>query len=134
MRGTKTPVKVVFSEETQVTARGNLGHVQQIVMNLVQNAIDLLGEAQKLQVTLYYEERRDCAVLIDSDNGPGIAEDIAGAVIDPFFTTKSVGKGTGLGLSISGKIAQEHAGDLKYYRTKEGGSCLCQELTTGKDR
>ena len=134
VRGTKTPVKVVFSEETQVTARGNPGHVQQIVMNLVQNAIDALSETPDPQVTLHHEERHDCAVLMVSDNGPGIAEDIVGAIFDPFFTTKPVGKGTGLGLSISGKIAQEHGGDLKYHRTKEGGSCFCLELPKGKDR
>lgn len=134
VRGTKTPVKVVFSNGVHPIARGNPGHVQQIVMNLVQNAIDALSDTENPQVTLHHEERVDQAVLMVSDNGPGIAEDIVGSIFDPFFTTKPVGKGTGLGLSISSKIAQEHGGDLKYCKASEGGSCFCLELPKGKDR
>lgn len=134
VRGTKTPVKVSFCEGEHPIARGNPGHVQQIVMNLVQNAIDALADTENPQVTLCHELRGDHAVLKVRDNGPGIAEDIVGSIFDPFFTTKPVGKGTGLGLSISSKIAQEHGGDLKYSVGPDGGSCFCLELPRGKDR
>ncbi|SLN74069.1 Sensor protein FixL [Roseovarius gaetbuli] len=134
VRGTKTPVKVVFCEGAHPIARGNPGHVQQIVMNLVQNAIDALGETENPQVTLHHEIDGAHAVLRVTDNGPGIPETIAGSIFDPFFTTKPVGKGTGLGLSISTKIAQEHGGDLRYEKSAEGGSCFRLNLPKGKDR
>jgi CheY-like chemotaxis protein len=47
-----------------------------------------------------------------SDNGPGVAPDLAQRIFDPFFTTKPVGSGTGLGLSVSRAIARDHGGDL----------------------
>jgi two-component system sensor histidine kinase HupT/HoxJ len=134
VRGTKTPVKVVFSEGAHPSARGNPGHVQQIVMNLVQNAIDALSETDNPQVTLHHEVRGDRAVLMVRDNGPGIPPEIVGSIFDPFFTTKPVGKGTGLGLSISHKIAQEHGGDLNYRVDDDGCSCFCLELPRGQDR
>lgn len=127
-RGTKTPVNIVFREGDRPVAQGNPGHVQQIVMNLVQNAIDALAETNEPQITLSHEIEGDWAVLKVCDNGPGIPPTIATSVFDPFFTTKPVGKGTGLGLSISHKIAQEHGGDLTLCEPETGGSCFCLKL------
>jgi two-component system sensor histidine kinase HupT/HoxJ len=108
----------------QAFALGNPGHVQQIVMNLVQNAIDALADTTDPLVTLTAEEREGKTVLQVTDNGPGISAAHAIAIFDPFFTTKPVGKGTGLGLSISQKIAQENGGTLTLARTGPDGSCF----------
>ncbi|MDJ0820988.1 MAG: ATP-binding protein [Paracoccaceae bacterium] len=123
-RGTKTPVKIHFDGAVQKQARGNPGHVQQIVMNLVQNAIDALAGAEDPHVTLRVFDRDTDVVLHVIDNGPGIAEADAASIFDPFFTTKEVGKGTGLGLSISHKIAEEHGGALHLVTSAPGGCCF----------
>lgn len=129
-RGTKTPVKVVIEDDVRPVAKGNPGHIQQIVMNLVQNAVDALADVENPQVTLRHLVQGERAVLMVCDNGPGVPADILDSIFDPFFTTKPVGKGTGLGLSISHKIAQEHGGELRYCSMEEGG-CFCLDLPQG---
>ena len=124
VRGTKTPVRIAVYGPAQAFALGNPGHVQQIVMNLVQNTIDALADTTDPLVTLTAEERDGKTVLQVTDNGPGISAAHAIAIFDPFFTTKPVGKGTGLGLSISQKIAQENGGMLTLARTGPDGSCF----------
>lgn len=123
-RGTKTPVRIAFAGEARARALGNPGHVQQIVMNLVQNAIDALAETPEPEIAIQICEARECVTLKVIDNGPGIPEAVAASIFDPFFTTKEVGKGTGLGLSISHKIAEDHGGALDLARTGPSGSCF----------
>lgn len=127
VRASKAQLEVTFVDESEKQALGNPGHVQQIVMNLVQNAIDALAEVECPALTLHVGERDQQILLQVIDNGPGISDKDASAIFDPFFTTKPVGKGTGLGLSISHKIAEEHGGTLTLARTGPDGSCF--ELT-----
>ncbi|MCV6596202.1 MAG: ATP-binding protein [Mangrovicoccus sp.] len=127
VRGTKTPVRVRFQDASEIWTIGNPGHVQQIAMNLVQNAIDALTDTQDPAITLHVFRRDEGAVLQVADNGPGIPDSVAPAIFDPFYTTKEVGKGTGLGLAISHKIAEEHGGTLILAKTGPEGSCF--ELT-----
>lgn len=127
MRGTKTPVALAFEGPDHLPAMGNPSHVQQIVMNLVQNALDAAAEVDDPLVTVAVFSREDRAVLQVIDNGTGISAENAESVFDPFFTTKPVGKGTGLGLSISHKIAEEHGGTLALVTAKAGRTCF--ELT-----
>lgn len=131
VRGTKTPVRITMVGAEQAFAIGNPGHVQQIVMNLVQNAIDALADTTDPLVTLTAKVRAGKTVLQVTDNGPGISNRDATAIFDPFFTTKPVGKGTGLGLSISQKIAQENGGTLTLARTGADGSCFELSLPAG---
>jgi len=123
-RGTRTPVRIAVSGEVRQKARGNPGHVQQIVMNLVQNAIDALADTADPVVELNLFDRETSVVLRVIDNGSGISDDLADAIFDPFFTTKEVGKGTGLGLSLSHKIAEEHGGALLLCRDVADGCCF----------
>lgn len=124
IRGTKSPVKVEFEGTTRRQALGNPAHVQQIVMNLVQNAIDALAETPDPNICMRVFERGTQVVLHVVDNGPGVPEAVIKSVFDPFFTTKPVGKGTGLGLSISHKIAEEHGGSLTLFDTGPKGTCF----------
>mgnify|MGYP002359204091 CR=1 FL=1 len=91
---------------------GTAGHIQQIVMNLVQNAMDAQKGQDDAVVTVDITREGDNAVLTVTDKGPGVEPENRAAIFDPFFTTKPVGQGTGLGLSISHKIAEEHGGNL----------------------
>ena len=67
--------------------------------NLLDNAIDALGESGTITITTRRDG--DCAVVDIADDGPGIPAEACEKVFDSFFTTKDVGHGTGLGLSMS---------------------------------
>ena len=112
-RGMKRPVRLVIDAPGPVMARGRPGHVQQVVMNLVQNAIDALKATADPAIAITIGGEGDRVFVEVADNGPGIPPETAAAIFDPFFTTKPVGDGTGLGLAISHKIAEEHGGTLK---------------------
>ncbi len=86
--------------------------VSQVVVNLIQNAIDAVKYIKKPIVELTVKEMNGQCFLTVSDNGCGIPTEIQQKIFQPFFTTKPVGKGTGLGLSIAHGIAKQHKGDL----------------------
>ena len=85
--------------------------LNQVWTNLLDNAIDALGEQGTITITTRADG--DCAVIEISDDGPGVPEDAAGRIFDPFFTTKDVGYGTGLGLATARRIVVDrHNGSL----------------------
>jgi hypothetical protein len=89
---------------------GNRGRLQQVVMNLLLNAVDAMPDGGRLTVAAAASGDR---VRIEvRDTGTGIPPEHLDRIYDPFFTTKPRGKGTGLGLSVSYGIVKEHAGTL----------------------
>jgi signal transduction histidine kinase len=93
----------------KLTVRGS--ELNQVWTNLLDNAIDALGE--RGTITISTRAEGDCAVVEIADDGPGVPEDVASRIFDPFFTTKDVGSGTGLGLATARRIVVErHAGSL----------------------
>ncbi len=121
VKGRAADVPVTVAAEGPVTAHGRVGHVQQVVMNLVQNARDAVEGVAAPEIALAVRREGPCAVLEVADNGAGLDPAVAMRVFDPFFTTRPVGKGTGLGLSISFKIVEEHGGRLEAI-PREGGA------------
>ncbi|MBB1489057.1 PAS domain-containing protein [Oceanospirillum sp. D5] len=107
----------------QAQAYGHPGQIQQVLMNLIQNALDAMDglEQAKLEVTVI-DDNEDWIEVVVADNGAGIPEIGLDKVFEPFFTTKPVGQGTGLGLSISYGIVQEHQGELTVHNRPEGGA------------
>ena len=130
VRGMKTPAPIVTNAPLTLMANGRVGHVQQVIMNLVQNALDAVEGTEDPHILITLGQDGDHVFVQVSDNGPGIGPDIAGSIFDPFFTTKPVGKGTGLGLSISHKIAEEHGGQLQLCPS-EHGACFRLSLKRG---
>lgn len=122
LRGMKQPVALTMDPMEPVQVLGRAGHIQQVVMNLVQNAIDALDGQADGAIRLSVARQGDRAVLTVTDNGPGVPADLGASIFDPFFTTKPVGRGTGLGLSISHKIAEEHGGSLALCDAPQGGA------------
>ncbi len=107
---------------------GSSGQMQQVVMNIVQNACDATqgGAAPMLEVSVEQHDRM--LTVRFADNGPGIpAADLA-HLFDPFFTTKPVGQGTGLGLSISYGIVERHGGRLSAANRQQGGAVFSLTL------
>ena len=89
--------------------------LNQVLMNILVNAIDALAENEQPQITITTELKGDRALIRLADNGPGIPDEIQPRILDPFFTTKPVGKGTGMGMSISYQIVTDkHGGELTF--------------------
>lgn len=127
-RGSKSNVDIRLEGEAGCMAFGRPGHIQQVIMNLVQNSVDAVAGRDDATVVLDLRTEGNRAVLTVCDNGPGIPDEISSKVFDPFFTTKEVGEGTGLGLSISHKIAEEHGGALTLEPSANEGACFRLEL------
>ena len=93
----------------KLTVRGS--ELNQVWTNLLDNAIDALGERGTITIATHADG--ECAVVEFSDDGPGVAEDVAARIFDPFFTTKDVGQGTGIGLATARRIVVDrHDGSL----------------------
>ena len=101
---------------------GSSGQLQQVVMNLVQNACDATSNNPAAALKIAGKVENGMINLRFADNGPGIAEAHLGRLFEPFFTTKPVGQGTGLGLSISYGIVDRHGGQLSAANLPEGGA------------
>jgi two-component system NtrC family sensor kinase len=99
--------------------------MQQVFINLIKNAIDVIGENGRIwiscrEIPRKTKGRREVEILIE-DNGPGIPEEIRDKIFDPFFTTKDVGHGSGLGLFIVHDIIEMHGGSIRVEtRTGQG--------------
>jgi two-component system NtrC family sensor kinase len=91
----------------------DLSQIQQVVLNLLNNAIDAIGHDGIVTVSTRYNEKTEEVEINVADTGPGITESELNKIFDPFFTTKEVGKGTGLGLSISYSIIEKLGGKIK---------------------
>ena len=127
-KGRSAPVEVQWQAGETCTVMGSAGQLQQVMMNLLQNGFDAVGqrEAPRIVVSL---ERADGVVRVTlRDNGPGIPPEHLLRIFDPFFTTKPVGKGTGLGLSISYGIVEQHGGRLSARNAEGGGAEFVLEL------
>lgn len=92
--------------------------IKQVLLNLVINAFDAVGEGGKIKIRTGSSD--GTVFLSVEDNGKGIRSDDLKKIFNPFFTTKT--RGTGLGLAISQKIAKEHGGDLQIESRLEEGS------------
>lgn len=122
------------------------GQLNQVLMNILANAIDALEEANETRTFEEIEARPniiqiqtqllslDWIRIIIADNGTGIPDVVRSKLFDPFFTTKPVGKGTGLGLSISHKIiVDKHGGKISCDSISEHGTRFIIEIPVNQD-
>jgi len=124
--GSKIRIDLDLSGELPVS--GSPGQMQQVLVNLVQNAIDSTEQREDARLAIRGEAVGDRVVLLLHDNGPGFRQESLDRAFDPFFTTKPVGKGTGLGLSISYGIVQRHGGSLTAANHPDGGALMSLSL------
>jgi len=94
--------------------------MQQVFMNLVYNAINVMPNGGTLTISCVHAEERGMAVIRFKDTGPGIPPGDLNRIFEPFYTTSP--KGTGLGLSISRQLVEHHGGSLKAENSPEGGA------------
>lgn len=91
---------------------GNETQLSQLLLNLVMNAFQAMGE-EGGEVTVSTAVEGEYILFTVRDNGPGISEDIRDKIFDPFFTTKESGAGTGLGLAIARQAVEDHKGKIE---------------------
>jgi two-component system sensor histidine kinase HupT/HoxJ len=101
---------------------GSSGQLQQVAMNLVQNACDAMASRADGRLSISGAVADGKVRLRFADNGPGISDADLDHLFEPFFTTKPIGQGTGLGLSISYTIVERHGGKLTAGNRAGGGA------------
>ena len=102
-------------EERIPQIHGNYQRIEQVVVNLLQNACDSLPDnSRSIAIKTNYNEHSGSVVISIADNGVGIPADLLSRIKEPFFTTKRETGGMGLGLSVSSAIVSEHQGSLDF--------------------
>ncbi|MCU0230388.1 MAG: ATP-binding protein [Acidobacteria bacterium] len=99
------------SERPRIVTLGDRSRLQQVVLNLLLNALDAVRPGGHVRVRIGDGPGERVFFEVE-DDGVGIPDSVKARIFDPFFTTKKPGQGTGLGLSISYAIVQEHQGTL----------------------
>ena len=99
---------------------GDHVRLEQVLVNVLQNALEALEHHRAPQITLHIETEPDTIRMIITDNGPGIAEDVADRLFTPFATSRPTG--LGLGLVIAQDIASDFGGSLCLLPTVQGAS------------
>ncbi len=84
--------------------------LSQLLLNLILNSFDAMGEAGVLEISTTFDERS--VELVVRDTGCGIPKDVLPDIFEPFFTTTEAGKGTGLGLAIAAQVVEDHQGTI----------------------
>jgi signal transduction histidine kinase len=104
-------VKIIKQVDPAARILGFPGQIDQVLMNLVTNAAQAIGEREGV-IQVRAEVQNAEVVVTVADDGPGIPSDVLPRIFDPFFTTKDVGEGSGLGLSIVHGIVERHGGRI----------------------
>ncbi|MEI5681772.1 PAS domain S-box protein [Mesorhizobium sp. CCNWLW179-1] len=95
--------------------------IQQVLINLMRNAMEAMRDSERRELVVRTSSGEDGSVIIEvSDTGPGISEEIAARLFQPFITSKP--GGMGIGLSISRRIVEAHGGELSASRNSEHGA------------
>lgn len=101
---------------------GRRGVIHQIIVNLVQNAVDVLARKSEGRIRISVRVEEQMLVIDVADNGTGISELHFDKIFEPFFTTKPIGQGTGLGLYVSYGLALKQGGNLAVANNADGGA------------
>ncbi len=101
----------VDTPETKLEIESDRGKLQQILLNLINNAFQAISDGCRLDIRANQDGLDKVAIMI-SDNGCGMSEDNLQKIFEPFFTTKPLGKGTGLGLTITFGLVKKLKGDI----------------------
>ncbi len=121
-------VEIIYSIDPNLPLiLGDKTQIEQVIMNLVSNAIEAASEGGK-QITISTKFNEELAQLEVQDNGKGIPEEIKQQIFEPFFTTKPNGRG--LGLSAVLGIIENHGGLLEVQSTCPNGSKFSVRLPT----
>ena len=125
-------------QEDLPTIRISQSELQQVLLNLMNNALDAMEKTGGILNIFSRREQSgiivgDHIIIEISDNGPGIPSANLNRIFDPFFTTKPVGKGTGLGLSICYGIIKKMGGNIEVKSVVDGGTTFKVKIPISKN-
>ncbi len=109
--------------------RGNAAELEQVILNLILNALDAVGKKGTISIRTRLQGGQ-WVLLVVEDNGGGIAAEHLPKLFEPFFTTKPVGEGIGIGLSTCYHIIEAHGGDISVESVLEEGARFTVRLPT----
>ncbi len=117
--------------EVEIIAQGGAVRLQQVVLNLISNAVDAMAGVATRRIEISVGESIDSAQIVLRDTGPGL--EAPEKIFEPFYTTKTTGgaDGMGLGLSISYGIVQSFGGAIKGANHPDGGAVFTVTLPKG---
>jgi len=118
----KVPSGVVVERAYECTlpVQGDPGSLNQVWLNLLDNALRAVGEHGRVRVATACQG--DEAVVTISDDGVGIRSEDMERLFQPFFSTRAAGEGTGLGLALSRRIILRHGGRIQVHSTPGKGT------------
>ncbi len=119
---TRQDVRIITSFPDHPLVQADPVHLEQIILNLLRNALDAVGDMLEATIELSVTANGDEWMLTIRDSGPGLLPDIAERLFTPFTTTKA--SGLGLGLSLSQTLAQGMGGDLHGWNAASGGGAV----------
>ncbi|ACE84203.1 sensory box histidine kinase [Cellvibrio japonicus Ueda107] len=139
---TQTPLIHTDISNNLPPIKGSGPELQQVLLNLLRNARQALGNAasdtradQAPCIWIRARVQEGDLVIEIQDNGPGMSENVRRHIFEPFFTTKGVGSGTGLGLSVSYFIISErHRGSIEVKSVPGRGSTFIIKLPLNETR
>lgn len=125
-------VQLELAAPPSLTANADGAQLQQVLTNLVVNAVQAVPSGGKVRVEVEARAAGQAMIRV-SDDGPGVAAEILPHLFEPFVTTKQVGEGTGLGLAVAYGIAREHGGELTAENLAQGGACFTLLLPVDRE-
>jgi two-component system sensor kinase FixL len=106
--------------------------IQQVLINLMRNAMEAMRDSERRELIVRAKSDGDEYIVVEvSDTGPGISEEIAERLFQPFVTSKA--SGMGIGLSISRRIVEAHGGEISVSRNAEGGATFRFSLAIAEE-
>jgi signal transduction histidine kinase len=120
------PVRIAKRLGELPPARVDPAQLQQILLNLLLNAVDAMPQGGDVEVRTAWDQRANEVHIEVADGGRGISPAHADQLFRPFFTTKP--GGTGLGLAVSKRLAEQQGGTLRYLPNPGGGTIFRVQL------
>lgn len=115
-------VQLVLHTPNLLHVLGDTVRVEQVLINLMRNALDAVELAAEKKVRVVLEADAQQVIIRILDSGSGLPEEVIKHLFEPFFTTKATGHGLGLGLAISSSIVQAMNGQLNAHNRTSGGA------------
>lgn len=105
--------------DEELNVQGSENNLKQVLVNLIANAIEAGDETAGVHIDVFLAREGESAIVGVVDDGPGIPDDIAAKIYDPFFSSKASKKNTGLGLTICQHIVESHGGLVSHRRLED---------------
>ncbi|OGI10052.1 MAG: hypothetical protein A2Y40_08700 [Candidatus Margulisbacteria bacterium GWF2_35_9] len=115
-----------YSPETQLLINGNSGQINQVIVNIIKNAVESIPEGRDGKIIIATYEENNKIILKITDNGSGISNEHVNRLFKENFTTKT--RGTGIGLKLCKDIIDRHEGTIRIDSSEGIGSTFTIEL------